>query len=104
VNPVTKPNRNQENRPLDTILIGRPSVVGIELKVHRPHPIRRIGNHDLRHGAGADAFAAAPLRYPQATSPASRVMLPFTREGRATLKSADDLSSDRPRLGLYQRQ
>ncbi len=38
---------------------------GVELKVHRPHPIGRIGNHDLGRGAGAEAFAAAALRHPQ---------------------------------------
>jgi hypothetical protein len=36
------------------------------LKVHRPHPIRRIGNRGLGRGAGADAFAATALRHPQA--------------------------------------
>jgi hypothetical protein len=39
---------------------------GVELKVHCPHPIRRIGNHDPGRGAGAEAFAAAALRHPQA--------------------------------------
>ena len=38
---------------------------GVELKVHRPHPIGRIGNHDLGRGAGARTFAAAALRHPQ---------------------------------------
>jgi hypothetical protein len=39
---------------------------GIELKVHRPHPIGRIGNSDPGRGAGADALATPARRHPQA--------------------------------------
>jgi hypothetical protein len=37
---------------------------GVELEVHRPYPIRRIGGRDIGSG-GAMAFAAATLRNPQ---------------------------------------
>lgn len=37
----------------------------VELEVHRPHPVGRIGDHRVRGGGGAVAFAPAPLRYPQ---------------------------------------
>jgi hypothetical protein len=39
---------------------------GVELKVHRPHPIRRIGNRDPGHGADARTFATLARRHPQA--------------------------------------
>ena len=38
---------------------------GVELKVHRPHPIRRISHQGVGGGGRADAFAAAALRHPQ---------------------------------------
>ena len=38
---------------------------GVELNVHRPHPIRRISHQGVGGGGRADAFAAAALRHPQ---------------------------------------
>jgi alkylation response protein AidB-like acyl-CoA dehydrogenase len=40
---------------------------GVELKVHRPHPIRRIGNRDPGHGADARTFATPARRLPTET-------------------------------------
>ena len=35
------------------------------MEVHRPHPVGCIGDHGVRGGAGAVAFAASALRYPK---------------------------------------
>jgi len=46
--------------------LDRPPVGGyIELEVHRPHPIGRIGDHLKRRGGTAAAHPSSPLRNPQ---------------------------------------
>jgi hypothetical protein len=37
----------------------------IELEIHRPHPVGRIGNDRWRRGGGAVAFTSSRLRHPQ---------------------------------------
>ena len=45
--------------------LDRPSIGGgIELEVHRPHLVGRIGAHLWRRGGGAMTFTAPPLRHP----------------------------------------
>jgi len=38
---------------------------GVELEVHGPHPVGRIGDHGVRCSGAAVVFAASSLRYPQ---------------------------------------
>ena len=46
--------------------LDRPPVGGdVELEVHRPHPVGRIGDHLRRRGGTAVAFSSSPLRHPQ---------------------------------------
>jgi hypothetical protein len=39
---------------------------GVELEVHRPHPVWRVSGRHTWCGAGAQSLAASPLRHPQA--------------------------------------
>lgn len=39
---------------------------GVELEVHGPYPVRRGRRRGIRGGGGAEAFAAAALRHPEA--------------------------------------
>ena len=50
---------------IETILTGPPVGGGVELEIHRPHPIGCIGDHGVRGGRGTVAFAASALRYPK---------------------------------------
>jgi len=62
--------------------LDRPAVGGgVELEVHSPHHVRRIGLRQVGRGGGAEAFAAAPLRDPQALLTPSRwIFLWFTAQ------------------------
>jgi len=86
--------------------LDRPIIGGdIELEVHRPHLVGRIGDDRRCHGRGAVAFPASPLRRPQAfIAPKSLDLLVVDGSALSTgmvvgrTKSTAEINASEPRL------